>query len=82
MSSVSSNHTRVENAPQEAINEFWEGQITRKPAKVTKIFPPSLYANLLPSKHQTSTPAGKNAAESYEAAAAQCRARVKRIVRE
>jgi hypothetical protein len=82
MHSVSSSESQVTNAPQEAINEFWEGQITQKPAKVTKIFPPSLYANLLPPQRRSTTSAGKNAAESYEAAAAECRARVKRIVRE
>lgn len=82
MSSVSSSDSQVTNAPQEAINEFWEGQITQRPAKVTKIFPPSLYANLLPPERQTATSAGKSAAESYEAAASECRSRVKRIVRE
>jgi hypothetical protein len=82
MHSVSSSESQVTNAPQEAINEFWEGQITQKPAKVTKIFPPSLYANLLPPQRRSTTSAGKNAAESYETAAAECRARVKRIVRE
>lgn len=82
MRSVCSSESQVTNAPQEAINEFWEGQITQKPAKVTKIFPPSLYDNLLPPQRKSTTSAGKNAAESYEAAAAECRARVKRIVRE
>jgi hypothetical protein len=56
--------------------------ITKRPAKVTKIFPSSLYTNLLPPKRKPGTSTGKNAAESYEAAAAECRARVKRIVRE
>lgn len=82
MSSVSSSDSQVTNAPQEAINEFWEGLITKKPAKVTTIFPSSLYTNLLPPPRKPGTSTGKNAAESYEAAAAECRARVKRIVRE
>ena len=82
MSSVSSNDSQVTNAPQDVINDFWESLITKKPAKVTKIFPPSLYAHLLPPKHKRGTSTGKNAAESYEAAAAECRARVKRAVRE
>lgn len=82
MSSVSSSDSQVTNAPQEAINEFWEGLITKKPAKVTTIFPSSLYTNLLPAPRKPGTATGKNAAESYEAAAAECRARVKRIVRE
>jgi hypothetical protein len=70
------------NAPQEVINQFWENLITKKPAKVTRIFPSSLYANLLPPKTKRGTSVGKNAAESYEAAAAECRARVKKVVTE
>jgi hypothetical protein len=81
MGSVTSNDTEV-GAPQEAINEFWENLITKKPAKVTKIFPLSLYAHLLPAPRKPGTVTGKNAAESYETAAAECRARVKRVVRE
>ncbi|RAR11821.1 cysteine proteinase [Stemphylium lycopersici] len=69
-------------APQEAINDFWDNLITKKPAKVTKIFPPSLYANLLPPQRNLGTVTGRNAAESYKAAAAECRARVKRVVKE
>ncbi|KAF2849657.1 cysteine proteinase [Plenodomus tracheiphilus IPT5] len=69
-------------APQAAMNEFWENLVTKKPAKVTKIFPPSLYAHLLPPQSKLGTATGKNAAESYQAAANECRARVKRIVRE
>ena len=68
--------------PQAAINEFWDSLITKKPAKVTKIFPQSLYANLLPPQHPVGTVVGKNAAESYKAAAAECCARVKRIIKE
>jgi hypothetical protein len=82
MSSVASCDSQITNAPQQAINDFWEGLITKKPAKVTKIFPSSLYAHLLPPQRKPGTSTGKNAAESYEAAAAECRARVKRIVRE
>ncbi|KAF2027066.1 cysteine proteinase [Setomelanomma holmii] len=82
MSSVSIEDTQVTNAPQNTINEFWESLITKKPAKVTQIFPASLYANLLPPTRKPSPSKGKNAAESYEAAASECRARVKRIIRE
>ncbi|KAI8941511.1 hypothetical protein NX059_002727 [Plenodomus lindquistii] len=69
-------------APQAAINDFWENLVTKKPAKVTKIFPSSLYAHLLPPPFKQGTVTGKNAAESYQAAANECRARVDRIVRE
>lgn len=81
MGSVSSDDSQI-GAPQEAINEFWENLITKKPAKVTKIFPPSLYAHLLPPQRKPGTITGKNAAESYLTAANECRARVKRIVKE
>jgi hypothetical protein len=81
MGSVTSDDTEV-GAPQEVINQFWESLITKKPAKVTKVFPSSLYAHLLPSPKKTGTVTGKNAAESYETAAAECRARVKRVVKE
>lgn len=81
MASVSSDNSYI-GAPQEAINEFWENLITKKPAKVTKIFPSSLYAHLLPPPRRPGTVTGKNAAESYQAAAKECRARVQRIVKE
>ncbi|KAF2258690.1 cysteine proteinase [Lojkania enalia] len=68
--------------PQQAMNDFWENLITKKPGKVTNIFPSSLYANLLPPQRKPGPSKGKNAAESYQAAADECRARVKRIVRE
>lgn len=80
MGSVSGENTI--SAPQAAINEFWENLITKRPAKVTKIFPSSLYAHLLPPPRKSETATGENAAESYQAAANECRARVKRIVRE
>ncbi|KAL1607945.1 hypothetical protein SLS60_002884 [Paraconiothyrium brasiliense] len=63
-------------APQEELNDFWEKLITKKPGKVTNIFPSSLYANLLPPQRQPSPEKGRNAAESYEAAADECRARI------
>ena len=68
--------------PQEELNDFWENLITKKPCKVTNIFPSSLYANLLPTQQEPGPAKGKNAAESYEVAAKECRARVKQIIRE
>lgn len=69
--------------PQGGINEFWSKFSSKKPSKVTSIFPRLLYASLLP---QHPDPRGigsaKNAALSYEAAAKECRERVERIVRE
>lgn len=82
MSSVNGDGNEGKSAPQEVINDFWDNLITKKPGKVTKIFPPSLYTNLLPSPRKQGTTKGQNAAESYEAAAKDCRARVQRIIRE
>jgi hypothetical protein len=82
MTSVTSESNETSNAPQEVINEFWSALITKKPGKVTKVFPPSLCANLLPPPRKPGMIKGQNAAESYEAAANECRARVKRIIRE
>ncbi|KAF2639708.1 cysteine proteinase [Massarina eburnea CBS 473.64] len=68
--------------PQEKLNDFWTDLVTQKPSKVTNIFPPRLYTNLLPPKQKRGTVKGKNAAESYKAAVEKCRDRVKRIVKE
>ena len=80
MSTISDENDQ--KGPQEELNDFWEKLITKKPQKVTNIFPSSLYANLLPRKSQPGTAKGQNAAESYEAAAKECRARVEQIIRE
>ncbi|KAH8883681.1 cysteine proteinase [Thozetella sp. PMI_491] len=68
--------------PQELVGEFWAKFFSKKPGKVTSIFPRSLYATLLPPSHARGFSSARNAAESYEAAAKECREKVKRIVRE
>jgi Calpain family cysteine protease len=68
--------------PQEALNEFWDGLITKTPGKVFQIFPRSLYANLLPPIKPEGAASKKNAATSYEQAAAECRDKVRRAVKE
>jgi hypothetical protein len=68
--------------PQEILNEFWDNLISKNPGKVTTIFPPTLWANLLPPHHKKAATQGINAAKSYQAAADDCKARVSRIVRE
>ncbi|PYI28877.1 cysteine proteinase [Aspergillus indologenus CBS 114.80] len=69
--------------PQATLTAFWNSFITKAPGKVTTIFPQSLYADLLPSQQEApGQSSARNAAESYEAAARQCRAEVQRIVRE
>lgn len=77
-------------SPQEVLAEFWTRFHAEKQGKVTSIFPRSLYASLLPGssvKDDSPRPdpaaaVARNAAESYEAAAAECRERVRSAVAE
>lgn len=69
-------------APQELLSEFWDNFFAKKPGKVTSIFPRSLYANLLPPVSARGVASARNAADSYEVAAKECREKVRRIVRE
>ncbi|KAH8591345.1 hypothetical protein B0O99DRAFT_632494 [Bisporella sp. PMI_857] len=68
--------------PQEILSDFWDKFHTKHPGKVTSIFPRSLYSAILPEIHPKGARSARNAAESYEAAAKECREQVKRIVRE
>jgi hypothetical protein len=72
----------LSKTPQELVSEFWDKFFTKKPGKVTSIFPRALYATLLPPSQPKGLSSARNAQESYEAAAAECRERVRRIVRE
>ncbi|ETS80742.1 hypothetical protein PFICI_08271 [Pestalotiopsis fici W106-1] len=73
---------RNKKTPQEILSEFWDKFHTKKPGKVTTIFPKSLYKAVLPHSYPAGAKSSRNAAESYEAAAKECREKVKRIVRE
>src|SRR4051812_2007826 len=68
--------------PQEILTEFWDKFVSKKPGKVTSIFPRTLYATLLPPLQPRQSAVSRNAAESYEVAARECRERVRRIVTE
>ena len=69
--------------PQELVHEFWDKFFAKKPGKVTSIFPRALYDSLLPpSLPRDGAHSCRNASESYEAAAKECRDKVKRIIRE
>src|SRR3569833_2337844 len=69
-------------APQEILDGFWTKFHTKYPGKITSIFPRGLYASLLPPLLPRGLSSARNAAESYEKAARECRERVQRIVRE
>ncbi|KAK4222485.1 cysteine proteinase [Podospora fimiseda] len=68
--------------PQELVHEFWDRYFTKKPGKVTRIFPRNLYSTLLPPSEPGGAKSALNAVDSYEAAAKECREKVARIVRE
>lgn len=68
---------------QAGINDFWSKFSTKKPSKVTSIFPRLLYASILPEHPDPRGIASAvNAAASYEAAAKECREKVHKIVGE
>ncbi|KAI0128818.1 calpain family cysteine protease [Xylariales sp. AK1849] len=73
---------RSKKTPQEVLSDFWDKFHTKRPGKVTSIFPQSLYQTILPPAHPAGARSSRNAAESYEAAAKECREKVKRIIRE
>lgn len=72
----------INKTPQQLVSEFWDGFFSKKPGKVTSIFPRALYSTLLPTSQPHGLSSARNAAESYEAAASECREKVRRIVRE
>ncbi|TDZ15111.1 Calpain-type cysteine protease DEK1 [Colletotrichum orbiculare MAFF 240422] len=73
---------RSKKAPQETLADFWDKFHSKHPGKVTSIFPRSLYASLLPAFQPKGASSTRNAQESYDSAARECREKVKRIVRE
>lgn len=76
-------HNRSVNTPQAGINNFWSRFAAKKPSKVTSVFPRLLYASILPEHPDPrGIASARNAAESYEAAAKECREKVAKIVRE
>jgi hypothetical protein len=70
-------------SPQDTITKFWSKFIDRSPSRVTSIFPPSLYADLLRDEVTHNKKSSScNAGESYARAALECKEQVARIVRE
>ncbi|KAM0430598.1 hypothetical protein ACHAPT_005950 [Fusarium lateritium] len=84
MAKSTSSSTKVKNkalSPQAVVSKFWNKFNSKAPGKVTSIFPRSLYESLL-ADADSSSPKSRNAAQSYEAAAKECRARVRAIIKE
>ncbi|KAM0812698.1 hypothetical protein AB5N19_12689 [Seiridium cardinale] len=73
---------RGKKTAQEVLSDFWDKFHTKKPGKVTTIFPRSLYRAVLPPNYPAGARSSRNASESYDAAAKECREKVRRIVRE
>lgn len=74
---------KTAKTPQAGINDFWSKFATKKPSKVTSIFPRLLYASILPEHPDPrGVASARNAADSYKAAAQACREKVAKIVRE
>ena len=71
---------RAAKTPQGDVNSFWAKFSRRRPSKVTSIFPRLLYASLLPvHPDPRGASSARNAAESYDIAAKECRDKVRRI---
>ncbi|RSL67178.1 hypothetical protein CEP54_003318 [Fusarium duplospermum] len=68
-------------SPQAVVSKFWDKFNSKAPGKVTSIFPRSLHKSLIENA-DASTPKSRNAAQSYEDAAQQCKDRVRAIVKE
>ncbi|XXH03295.1 hypothetical protein Hte_009693 [Hypoxylon texense] len=66
--------------PQEAIDEFWNKFTTKAPGKATTVIPHNEYAEK--AARRSVKAVGTNTQTSYEEAAAVCRAKVDKIVKE
>lgn len=67
---------------QTALSEFWDKFQAKRTGKVTAIFPPTLYKHAQPPIAPDGAGSSRNAAESYEAAANECRNTIERIHKE
>ncbi|KAI1463907.1 cysteine proteinase [Daldinia caldariorum] len=66
--------------PQEAIDQFWNKFTTKAPGKATTVIPHNEYAEK--AAKRSAKAVGTNTQTSYEEAAALCRAKVAKIVKE
>ncbi|KAI6086810.1 cysteine proteinase [Hypoxylon rubiginosum] len=69
-----------QQTPQEAIDEFWNKFTTKAPGKATTVIPHNEYAEK--AARRSAKAVGTNTQTSYEEAAAVCRAKVAKIVKE
>ncbi|KAI1432678.1 cysteine proteinase [Xylaria sp. CBS 124048] len=71
---------KKQRAPQEIVDKFWARFTTKVPGKVTTVIPPSEHAEQ--AVRPLNKGVGKSTQASYEEAAAICRAKVDKIVKE
>ncbi|KAI1372573.1 cysteine proteinase [Hypoxylon crocopeplum] len=71
---------KPKQTPQEAIDEFWSKFTTKAPGKATTIIPHNEYAEKV--ARRSTKAVGTNTQTSYEEAAAVCKAKVAKIVKE
>ncbi|KAI1331660.1 hypothetical protein F5Y16DRAFT_358893 [Xylariaceae sp. FL0255] len=71
---------KSKQTPQEAIDEFWSKFTTKAPGKATTIIPHNEYAKRAAKRPNKTT--GTTTQASYEEAAAVCRTKVAKIVKE
>ncbi|KAI9644088.1 hypothetical protein NHQ30_007440 [Ciborinia camelliae] len=69
-------------SPQDAIDEFWAKFKSKTPGKPSTVLPKNLYTQKAGQKATKPVTKGKNAVASYEEAAALCKAKVAKIVKE
>ncbi|KAK6951216.1 hypothetical protein Daesc_007747 [Daldinia eschscholtzii] len=71
---------KKKQTPQEAIDEFWDKFTTKTPGKATTVIPHNEYVEK--AAKRSAKAVGTNTQTSYEEAAAVCRAKVAKIVKE
>ncbi|KAI9894416.1 MAG: hypothetical protein M1814_003173 [Vezdaea aestivalis] len=74
--------TKPTKTPQDSVNAFWKRFNTTHPGKAYSILPDNLYAKRVALHAHEGAASGQNAATSYEEAAAACKRKVDKIVKE
>ena len=68
--------------PQLTVDGFWKKFVTRFPGRVNRVLPGDLYAKRAFNKTPNGAVTSQNAAASFDEAAASCKAKVSKIVKE
>ena len=68
--------------PQLTVDGFWEKFVTRFPGRVYRVLPGDLYAKRAFNKTPKGAVTSQNAAASFDEAAASCKVKVNKIVKE